>query len=891
MGWKKPKLEWRNWAWHAGAMLLFYLLSNGMFSLFHDGYSLNQMDVTHFRGMAQERISNYVLTGENTDWSNSMFGGMPTYQTGGGSGGFTWAIWLKESLTGLFASVEIATLFFAMFSAYLLALALGLAPWWALISGVGFGLSSLGILYLGAGHRSKVNAIAFMPGVVAGVIWSYRNDLWKGLAVIVLFTSFHLAANHLQMTYYLLFLLGAIVIALGVKAVLSKELKRFAQVTSWVALAGVLASLPNAMVILNTQSYSKHTTRGEAVVNYDESGVLMGSDGKSYQANLELGAGTNSGEGLDVEYILEYSMSKMEWLSVISPNFKGGGERVPMNINGQRVPVPAYWGEQKFSGGAFYFGAIIMAFFFAFLLAGRHWLRWPFLAVSALAVVLSWREMTLVMDLFIHHVPLFGKFRDTKMMLVVMQVMAGAGAVLFMSELADLGQQNRSDSEEKKSWQKRVKVVMASFAGIFGLFALFYIAPTALLDFEPALRPDPLKGALSASQIEAMRIEVFRGDVLRTLGLLFVAASAAWLLMWGKVKAPYIAVVLLVIQTFDLWSVDGRYHSNEVVPGQRSAWVPNSASMYPFVPNAAHLSILEQEREESPEFLESKSLLFQFHKNRFPRRMRPDDQQLLTQIAEFEALRAENAPFRVVNFNSPMADAETSYFFQSIGGYHGAKLQRYNDYFDLVLQKELQGLSAAAASGEIDKGLEAMWGHRMLNTKYVIASEEMALPLPPSPGPAWFVDEVEWVETSNDELLSTRLLSGFNRAIVPLSMKKSMAFTGEPGAHQVQLVQHDPEFIAYDVQSENGGVLVCSEVYYPDGWKVLIDDEPAPLLRANFILRAVSVPPGQHRVTMQFEGAPSSYSAIATAGGVFSLLFLLFASVFSFREENAKAAA
>ncbi len=885
MTWKRPHIDRSKLAWHIGALVLFFALSNGFYSLFHDGYMLYQPDIIQYRGQSHDSGIHKVLTGEEAEWSNAMFGGMPSYQTNGSKGGFNWSDWLKSTFSNLFAGSEIGMLFIAMLSAYFVALAVGASPWMGLLAGVGYGLSTIIVLYLGAGHRSKVWAITFMPGVVLGVIWAYRGLLWRGASLVTLFLSLHLVSNHFQMTYYLILFLGLFIAFLGVKKWREGQFKGFIRSSLMLLLAAVLSSLPSSMNLLNTKTYSTYTTRGKAVLDMDEEGVIVGSDGRSLSVKELAGsqAGGNSGDGLGEGYILEYSMAKMEWLAVMCPDFKGGATKAPANIQGQTVPVPVYWGEQKYSAGAFYFGVIVMAFFFLFLFVGKHWLRWPFMVLTVLTIILSWREMSFVMELFLDYFPMFDKFRDTKMMLVLVQLMSGIGAVLMLKELVELGQ-NRSALGA--AWTRERNRVLIGMGALVAVFALFYAFPTALLDFRPSLRNDMLADYLTPSQLTALRVGVFREDVARTLMLLLLSTGAAALMVWGKVKPQYIGLALVVAHTVDIWKVDHRYHSNEVIPGQPSSWVSATDYAFPYHPQPAHLSILERERPLTPNFEETKNRLVEHYTKVYKRRLRPDDKAFLEQLAAIDAVRTQGNPFRVFHFQQHFSDAETSYYFHSAGGYHGAKLQRYQDFMEFMLADEMSTLAKRAEQGALQQGLREMWGFRMLNTKYIITSPEQMVPMVEPFGPAWFVQSVDWAKTSNDEAIQTKALKSKNRAVVPTSMQADATYTGDPGAHTIALEQYDPEVIRYAVNSENGGVMVCSEVYYPLGWKAFIDGEPAPLLRANFLFRAVSVPPGKHTVELRFEPTASTTANLASFGGVLSLIFFLFATVWSFREDQ-----
>ena len=728
-----------------------------------------------------------------------------------------------------------------------------------------------------------------MPGVLAGVFAVYQGKMWKALYLLLLFTSQHLLANHLQMTYYLLILIGAVVVALGVEAWRKKELKRFLKVSAFLAAAGAVSALPNALNILNTQEYAKFTTRGKSILEYEtgpNGKSLMASDGTVL--NLEelggKGSGENSGEGLGTRYILEYSMSKMEWLAVMCPDFKGGATRVPVDFRNQVIDVPVYWGEQKYSAGAFYFGVLIMLFFFAFLIFSKHWLRWPFALIALISVVLSWRDESMVMRLFLDYVPMFNKFRDTKMMLVLLQTMAGIGAVLMLVQWTHWGKERVAKTVDPNTIKRRNLQVAGFFGGFLLLFGFFYVFPTAFLSFSPELRTDPLVGALDDQTIMKLRLDVFRSDVLRTLGLIVLAGLAAASLLWGKVKAHYVAMAVLAIQTIDLWNVNFRYHSNELPVNGGTSWIQEVDYNYPYRPLNAHLKILNAERSESEAFNKTQEAILAYSIEKFPRKLRPADRELLETLADFEALRAEGAPFRVLHFVSPYTDAETSYFFQSIGGYHGAKLQRYQDFMEIMLADELLLLSQSAQRNALDEGLQEMWGHRMLNTKYILVTDETVIPFPNPAGVAWFVKDIKWAETSNDEALYTRSLKTLDRAVIPRDYQEGVEYMGDPGEHTINLIQHDPEYIQYEVESENGGVMVCSEVHYPRGWKATIDGEPTRILRANFLFRALSIPPGKHRVEMRFESVTTSKEMFSNIGGIASLIFLFISIAMSFRE-------
>jgi len=374
-------------------------VAGSFYSKAFDGYSLRMPDIEHYIATAKEVNDHRARTGEQALWTDSQFGGMPTMQLGMRTSDINAGSWLSRALRlGLPRPVD--HLWMAFLCAYLLAALLGCGPWISALVAIGFGLSSLNILYLGAGHAAKVMSIATLPGILTGVLVAYRRNLWLGAGLAAAFTAINLGANHLQMTYYLAFLVGGIGIAETIRLIRAGAMRQ-ALTTGVVLLAAAgVAIVPNSALIKPTLDYTPHTTRGE---------VLL-----SPMGDVEVGD-----TGLDKDYILQYSMGRGEWWSILVPDIKGGNS-------------PLYWGEQTSSGGAFYFGAILVALFMVSLILRRDVLRWPMLVVALLAIVLSWRDASGLTDFFLDRVPGFAKFRDTKMMLILIQCMLPIGVGVLL---------------------------------------------------------------------------------------------------------------------------------------------------------------------------------------------------------------------------------------------------------------------------------------------------------------------------------------------------------------------------------------------------------------------------------------------------------------------------
>lgn len=895
---------------HMVAVLFFAFLADGFYNKFDDGFKLRQSDSMNYMGMAKEAMDYRSIYKETTYWTGSMFSGMPTFQiTGNSKNSVDLSKVLLRPFRNKFTSNEELTLWFGMIGAYLLALVFGVNPWLAMLAGVAFGLSSVNILYFGAGHRTKVRAIGFMPGVLAGAILSYRRNLWLGAVVSAFFLILHIAANHLQMTYYLIYVVGGFVLTELIFQWRNGHYYKAVMPGVLMLLAGLGSAIPNAANLMSTQEYAEYTTRGKGILELTDSDELRAAKEKAGESAVlkaktkkndgggveKIETGVNRGAGLGRDYILQYSMSYGEWLAVMCPNLYGG-------------ETTLYWGDQYFSAGAFYFGAIIIALFLAYFIAGRDRLKWPMIALTLLAIILSWRNMTPIMDFFIDYVPLFKKFRDTKMMLVMIQLMAGLGAVLALKELAQLGKAKKSGEPLPAQWTKRRNLWMGSLGGLMLLFGVFYIAPKLFFDFEPDVRNEALmqkryaqafmqqggaqtmddamywvKNQYWPENIMPQRVELFKEDVLRTLGFLVLTLTAAWVLIMGWVPLEIVAIFLVIVTSWDLWSVNRRYTNEDKVNGQYIHWMKTEQAKLPYTPSMQLLSILQQEEPNSAEYESARKKALRGIEFGYGGTIPREYKQLADVTSRFTAMRFETH-FRVLKWDMPYTDAETPYFVQAIGGYHGAKLQRYQDFMEVVLMDERVAMSDSAALGKLRSGMRGMIGHRMLNTKYIMFDQiEQAVEMPEPAGPAWFVENVVVAESNNDEILSTRDLSDFKTAVVHQDFEERLAdLPDSPGMAVAELVEYRPESIRYRASSENGGLLVFSEIWYPEGWYITIDGEESDLIRSNYLLRSVIVPPGEHEVEMYFSPSGGKGEMLANLGAAVMTLFLLGGLVLTF---------
>jgi len=851
----KPMMEFvkghfmRN-AWHYGAIVFFFVLSAALFSKAYDGYVVRQGDITNFLGMSKEAYDAEVLLGERPDWTNAMFGGMPTTQISPKSPPFDIVKRARGLLSGLTGYSGITVFLLAMLGGYLLALALGSAPWIALLCGVGIGLSTFELLYFSAGHNSKVHAVAYMPFIIAGVMWAYRRNVFHGAAIAALGTAFHISSGHPQMTYYLLFLLAAIGIGETWRLGITEGNWRKAIRTSGIVLiAGIVGVIPRYSHLSDTKAYAENTIRGERILS--ESGVAAEAGGTA---------------GLDRDYILEYSMADGEWWSIMCPDIKGGNS-------------PLYWGEQKFSGGAFYFGAILVALFFMFLVAGRDSLKWPLLIVTALAVLLSRRDAGFLTDFFIDHVPLFNKFRDTKMMLVVVLMATSMGAGLGLKGLIADAQAREIDAKRRKLWMGAIGFLVVLFGG-------FYLFPELFFEFQSSVRQDVAVEQLGYQEALNRRLEIFRPDVLRTLGLLLVLAGCVAGILWNKIRPMPAILVLVVVSTMDLWNVDHRYFNDEKVNGAYRNWVKKVDYSFPFSPMPQMDRLLALDFNRTPVNEENAQKLYASYIERLKDvRLTRAEQDRLRTISQYGAMRFAS-PYRVMRWESPFNDSSVSYFFQSVGGYHAAKLRRYQDFVERVLTPERERLVRGIQSGQSESAFAGLTGLQMLNTRYIFFGQSPEpIAIPNVPGFGWVASSVSLAENDDDEMNQTAALTRPTDAVVHQEFESLLGMDIKNASGSVELTHYEPDFLEYDVAMDAVGLVVFSEIWYPEGWTAKIDGELVETMRANYVLRALNVPAGAHTVTFEFDQPASMiFEAIAN---LLLALFVAGAVWWGLKEKNA----
>jgi len=870
---------------HVVAIVVFMVVAMTFFSGINDEYGLKQPDMDKVMGMSKELSDYRLMNDEEALWSNNMFGGMPGYQTNMNYP----SNWVRpiDRLLKLYTEPSIGSLYMCMFGFYILMLCLRVNPWLGIVGAVSFGLSTINILYLGGGHTSKVNAIGYMAPVLGGVILALRGRWLLGGAVFALFFGLHLASNHLQMTYYLAFLVAAVVIGESIRLLLNKEWMEVLKAGAALIVGAVLAIMPNFGSIYTTYEYSKLTTRGR-------SDLTIKPEGKEENAQVA--------DGLNTSYILEYNMAAGEPWAMMIPNAKGGSssialadnkeamQRAPKNLRENMQGFTQYWGDQGSSAGAFYFGAGMMFLFVLALILGRDSLRWPFLVIAFMAILLCMKDMHFLNRFFIEKFPMYNKFRDSKMMLVLIQLMAPALGILFIDGLIKNGLN-----------QSRRKLLFGVMGGcVVVLFAL--IASPSItgplisnneVEYFDQMREQYKSDARTVGMIgdieDALvdvRSAIFMEDAQRTLLIVIAIAAILVLISLNKVKWPVVAAVTGLIFLGGMWSVSSHYFNSEKKKDPRTGKMEYAHyekvddRFFPYAPDTCDMRILRMESAAIPDFQAKADRLEDIMSSRPP--YKGKDPQRIHAACEFGALQL-NSNYRVLLATPGVfTDVTAAYFHKSIGGYHAAKLKRYQEMIDFYIADEIEQVNAALKTGSpmaVDSVLASTKVLNMLNSKYVKYSSGAA-PITNSHalGNAWFVSDVKIAASADDEMQSIAQLNPSNEAVVGKEFESLVASAGSPDSTaRAAMTSYGTRRINYEVSTPVAAPLVFSEIYYPAGWVCRIDGQETPYFRANYFLRGVMVPAGDHKIEWSFEPKTYETGVKVNMAGSISLLLLVLA--------------
>jgi len=887
------KLSWP----HAVAILSLVILPSVYFSPLWQGYDLNQPDIVQWRGMSQE-LSNYrELHNEEALWSNSMFGGMPAYQVSTEHS----ANLLRPILLTLRLGLPgaIGTLFLCFLGYYILGLCLRLGPWYSLVGAVAFGFATINILYLGAGHTGKVTSIAFLAPALGGFILAFRGRAYLGGAIFMLFLGLNIAANHLQMTYYLAFLLIAVAIGETVRLAFGKQFKALMMSLSVLAVASIVAVLPSASNLMTTFEYSKYTTRGSSDLTLKP----------KESSNIEQ-------EGLSGSYILDYNFAAGEQWSLLIPNAKGGASAAIGEKNKDAITNAAkdnknvnkfkddlkntnsYWGAQRFTGGAFYFGAAIMTLFILAFVGLKDGIKWPFLVITLLALGLCLKELTGLNSMFIDKIPMYNKFRDSKMILVLIQVMAAAMGMMFLKKLA----------EGEIAWGEKGKKILTGAVAVFVIVFMFLnaspsstgsmISPQEQEQFDQMSKSAPKEQVAMiddySSALQDVRAEIFKADAKRSLFLVLLISGGVLALVYVNNKTLKMAIlpIIGVVVLFDGFSVSRRYLNLEKEKGAYKKFVTLEEKEIPVKPSAADFSILDLEKPAVADFENKSSALEQALTNSGIYD-HVKTKGALKELANFGALQL-NSDFRVARLGNPFNDAETSFFHKSIGGYHGAKLKRIQEVIDFHLAEELDSALAYLQAGTFDSLGGSLAMLNMLNTKYYIGNpEQPAIPNKFAMGNAWFVSKVRTTNNSDEEMIALGEIDSKIEATTQASFGTQFhaAQSAVDSTASVRMLAYETKVLRYEVNNTSAEAqpVVFSEIYYPEGWICRIDGNEVEAARVNYVLRGAMVPAGTHTVEWSFEPKVWEKGTTISYAGSAMLFALLGLAGFMVYKEEKKA--
>ena len=788
------------------------------------GKILYQHDASAGVGAAQEMTEYQNRTGETTRWTNSIFGGMPTYQmspsyqsTDGLSQVMNaYHLWLPDNVWFLFAY---------LLGFYILLRAFDFRQSLAALGSVMWAFSSYFLIIIAAGHLWKVMALAYLPPMIAGVVLAYRGRYLSGFIVTALFTAFEIKANHVQMTYYYLFIILFMVIGYLVKSIREKQLAVFLKATGVLAAAALIGIAINLSSLYHTWQYQKESMRGKS--------ELVKKD-----------AANQTSSGLDRDYITQWSYGIDETLTLLVPDAKGGAS-VPLSKNAtamakadpqiqSMIPqlydaFPQYFGTQPGTSGPVYVGAFVLFLFILGLFIVKGPMKWALLAATVLSVLLAWGHNFMgFTNFFLDYIPMYAKFRTVASILVIAEFTIPLLAALALKKIVD-------EPDVLSKQMKFAYISLALTAGVAALIALFPDMMGPFVSEQERQMVGSIQGMDGGTahtilaNISDMRAAMVSSDAWRSVIIILIGFALLFAYKLKKLRADYMIVALLVLCLVDMWQVDKRYLNDEM-------FVPKSERDMPQQPTATDIEINKD-----------KSL-----------------------------------DYRVLNFASnTFNENETSYFHKSIGGYHPAKLRRYQEMIDAYIVPEMQkAMQAIAAKGgnmqQVD-GVKLFPVLNMLNTKYFIFPLQGGATIPLkniyAQGNGWFVDKIDYVADANAEYAEVGKIDVRHEAVAD---KQFEAVLGQAKANDstatVKLDKYEPNNLQYTVNSKNGGIVVFSEIYYP-GWKATVDGQSVELGRVNYILRAVNVKPGKHIVVLDFH--PTSISTTETIAYISIVILLL----------------
>ncbi len=765
-----------------------------------DGRVIAQHDSLAAIGQGQEQ-RDYMERheGERTRWNISMFSGMPSYQMSPTYDSSKPQELVKKGYS-LFLPPYVHLLFIMLLGFYILMRAFRASPLVSALGAVVWAFSSYFFILIAAGHIWKFITLAYIPPTIAGLVYIYRKKYLLGGLLFMLFTAFQISANHIQMSYYFLFVMLFLVIAFGVDAIRRKELPDFLKSTALLFVAGLIGVAANASSLYHTYQYSKETMRGKSELTHH---------GEQH-----------TGHGLERDYITAWSYGIDETWTLLVPNTKGGAS-VPLAGNERAMAkarpeyrelysqIGQYWGEQPGTSGPVYVGAFVLMLFILGLFIVKGPLKWALLAGTIFSILLSWgKNMMGLTDFFIDHVPMYNKFRAVSSILVIAEFCIPLLAALTIKEIV----------QKPELLKQNLKALTISLGFTGGIALLFAVLPKLFFSSFVSSSEIQALQSLPAEHIQpvlanltGMRVAIFTADAWRSFLVVAIGTLLLWLFATKRIKGEWMVAAILLLSLTDLWDVNKRYlkDSDFVAPTQTQQ---------------------------------------QFT-------LTPTDQLILQDSTRY---------YRVLNMaTSTFNDGVTPYHHKVIGGYHAAKLRRYQDLIDLHLTSEMGALQQAiiASGGTLDSvNASSFKVLNMLNTRWVIMPAQgggtVPVQNPHAMGNVWFVNEIQFAESADEEIEALRKIDLRNEAVTDSQfapLLAGMQVTPADSSSTIRLTEYDSDYLIYEADAKKDELAVFSEIYYPRGWQITIDGKPAEMLRVNYTLRGLVIPEGKHTITFRFD--------------------------------------
>lgn len=786
-------------------VILFAVISFAyFFPAVTEGRILAQHDAVAGIGSGQEQKEYLEKTGERTRWTNSIFGGMPTYQMAP-SYDSTDTLGFIQKIYHLFLPTYVWYVFVMLLGFYILLRAFNFKVWLSALGAIIWAFSSYFFIIIAAGHIWKFVTLAYIPPTIAGMVLVYRGKYLGGALLTALFVALQISANHPQMSYYFLFVMLFMAIAYGVMAYRENKLPHFIKASCILVVAGILGVCVNLSNLYHTYQYSKESMRGKSELVKENSANQTDS-------------------GLERDYITQWSYGIGETFSLLVPNVKGGAS-VPLAANedamkkadpmyrGIYSQLGQYWGEQPGTSGPVYVGAFVMFLFVLGCFIVKGPMKWALLAGTVFSIVLSWGKNFMgPTDFFIDFVPMYNKFRAVSSILVIAEFTIPLLAVMALKEVLD----------RPSLIKEQAKAFYISLALTGGVSLLFAVAPHVFFSsFVSSMEMAALQNGIPQDQLapllvnlEEIRVSIFTSDAWRSVVIIVVGVALLMSYVSGKINAKLTVAAIAVLCLVDMWGVNKRYLYD-------SQFVAKGSEMQPYL----------KPSETDKEILKDKSLDY----------------------------RVLNLAVNTFNENS------TAYWHKSIGGYHAAKLRRYQEIIEEHIQGEMNGIftKLTEAGGDMSKvEADAFPVLNMLNTRYFILPLQggQTAPVfnPYANGNAWFVDDVKYVDNANEEIDALHDTNPLYTAIVDKKFAEQIKSpvvsdnVSSDTLRSITLTDYQPNALKYEVDSKNGGVVVFSEIYYP-GWISYIDGKEVEHGRADYILRAMNVPAGKHQIEFRFD--------------------------------------